>query len=168
MLIDIITEFENTQSGLIASLDGFTENNFNVIPFEGSWSAAQVAEHLLKANSGTVLNLKGNTKETDREATEKVGAINNIFLDFSTKMQSPEVILPSTEPKEQEEMITMHIRTGDKIRKIITDEDLTTICTDFELPGLGSLSRYEWICFVIAHTKRHTHQLKNILNILNK
>lgn len=71
-------------------------------------------------------------------------------------MQSPDQILPSTEPKEQEEMITMHIRTGDKLRKIITDEDLTAICTDFELPGLGNLSRYEWICFVIAHTKTYT------------
>lgn len=168
MLIDIIIEFEASQSELVAALDGFTENNFNVIPFEGSWSAAQVAEHLLKANSGTLLNLLGNIKESDRDAAEKVEEINNIFLDFTTKMQSPDLILPSTEPKEQEEMITMHIRTGDKLRKIITDEDLTAICTDFELPGLGNLSRYEWICFVIAHTKRHTHQLNNILRVLKK
>lgn len=168
MLIDIITEFEETQSELIAVLNGFTENNFNMIPFEGSWSAAQVAEHLLKANSGTILTLSGGSKDSVRQADEKAETIRSIFLDFSNKMHSPDFILPSSEPKEQEEMITHHITTGDKLRKIITDEDLTRLCTDFEFPDLGHLTRYEWICFVNSHSKRHTYQLNNILNVLNK
>ena len=166
MLNDIITEFESAQSGLTAALNGFTENNFNIIPFEGSWSAGQVAEHLLKANSGAVDTLKGKTKEAARKPDENEDMIRSIFLDFGTKMQSPEAILPSSEPKEQEDMITKHIRTGDALRKIVTAEDLKLLCTDFSLPNMGELTMYEWICFVNCHTKRHTHQLNNILKLL--
>ena len=168
MLTDIITEFESAQSRLISTLNGFTENNFNVIPFEGSWSAAQVTEHLLKANSGAVHTLKGKTKEAARKPDENEDMIRSIFLNFETKMQSPEFILPSSEPKEQEDMITKHIRTGDELRKIATGEDLSQLCTDFSLQNMGELTRYEWICFVTCHTRRHTHQLENILNIVNK
>src|SRR5688572_29947511 len=163
---DILTEFESVQSELTSALNGFTENNFNVIPFEGSWSAGQVAEHLLKANSGAVQTLKGKTKETARKPDENEELIRSIFLDFGTKMHSPDYVLPSAEPKEQEDMITEHIRTGDELRKIAEGEDLNLLCTDFSLPNMGELTRYEWICFVTCHTKRHTHQLNNILNSL--
>lgn len=165
---DIITEFESIQSGLINTLNGFTESNFNVIPFEGSWSAAQVTEHLLLANSGAVHTLKGNTKDTARQPDKNEEIIRSIFLNFDTKMQSPDFILPSAEPKEQEDMITKCIRTGDDMRKIVTGEDLKLLCTDFSLPQMGELTRYEWICFVNCHIRRHTHQLENIFNVLNK
>ncbi len=168
MLNDIITEFESSQSRLISILDGFKENNFNVIPFEGSWTAAQVTEHLLKANSGAVHTLKGKTKETVRQPDKNEEIIRSIFLNFDTKMQSLDFILPSVEPKEQEDMITKCIRTGDELRKIVTGEDLTKLCTDFSLPQMGELTRYEWIFFVNCHTRRHTHQLENIFNVVNK
>ncbi|MEO8512531.1 MAG: DinB family protein [Ignavibacteria bacterium] len=168
MLGDIITEFESSQSGLISILDGFTENNFNVIPFEGSWSAAQVTEHLLKANSGAVHTLKGKTKDTSRQPDLNEEMIRSAFLNFETKMKSPDFILPSDEPKEQEDMITKCIRTGDELRKIVTGENLSLLCTDFSLPQMGELTRYEWICFVNCHSRRHTHQLENIFNVLNK
>lgn len=44
----------------------------------------------------------------------------------------------------------------------VTTLDLTKTCLAFELPVFGYLTRLEAIYFVIYHTQRHLHQLKNI------
>ncbi len=56
--------------------------------------------------------------------------------------------------------------TKAKITEAIKTLDLSATCTVFELPGFGEFTRSEWIWFAIYHTQRHTHQLKNIYDIL--
>ena len=41
-----IQEFEETTFDLGKVLSSFSQEEFNKIPFEGSWTAGQVAEHL--------------------------------------------------------------------------------------------------------------------------
>jgi hypothetical protein len=41
--------------------------------------------------------------------------------------------------------------------------DLTSTCLGFELPGFGKFTRLEWGNFILYHTQRHMHQMKNIL-----
>ncbi|MBE7179216.1 MAG: DinB family protein, partial [Mucilaginibacter polytrichastri] len=43
------------------------------------------------------------------------------------------------------------------------DMDLSMLCLGFDFPGLGFLTRYEWLYFNIYHTQRHIRQLRNIL-----
>jgi hypothetical protein len=40
--------------------------------------------------------------------------------------------------------------------------DLSLTCTDFPFPTLGEFTRWEWITFIIYHTKKHIFQIKNI------
>ena len=56
--------------------------------------------------------------------------------------------------------------TKAKITEAITTLDLSATCTAFELPESGEFTRSEWVWFAIYHIKRHTHQLKNIYDIL--
>ncbi|MBE2219303.1 MAG: DinB family protein [Ignavibacteria bacterium] len=165
---DLITEFESAFADLEAALEKFEENKFNVIPFEGSWSAAQTADHLLKANSGAAQTMLGSTKDTSREPDANEETIRSFMLDLNTKMISPEFILPSLEPIEKETMLENTRVAGNRLRNILLEENITKTCTDFALPGLGELTRYEWICFAVCHTKRHTHQINNIFKILEK
>ena len=56
-------------------------------------------------------------------------------------------------------------RLDKKIKGLIdaaTTLDLSVICTDFELPQMGHLTRAEWLYFVSYHTRRHLHQLQKI------
>lgn len=165
---DINTEFESAFADFEAALEKFDENKFNVIPFEGSWSAAQVADHLLKANTGAAQTLLGSTIDTTREPGANEEAIRSFMLDMDTKMTSPEFILPSNDPIEKDTMLQNTREAGNKLRNILLEEDITKTCTDFSLPGLGELTRYEWICFVVCHTRRHTHQINIILKMLEE
>lgn len=165
---DINAELESAFADLESALEQFDENKFNVIPFEGSWSAAQAADHLLKANSGAAETMMGNTKETEREPDANEDSIRSFMLNLDTKFVSPEFIIPSAVPIEQELMLESTSETANRLRNIMLEEDLTKTCTDFALPGLGELTRYEWLCFAVCHTKRHTHQINKIFELLEK
>jgi len=159
---NINKEFDETTSELLKTISSFSPDGFNKVPFEGSWTAGQTAEHILKSITGVPDVMMGGTAATERDPAEKEPQIRSIFLDFQTKMKSPDFILPTEEPKEKIELSASLEKTFGKIRDIITNEKLDPTCTDVPFPGMGEFTRYEWVCFAICHTKRHTHQLKNI------
>jgi len=163
----LVQNIGTTFSELEKTVSSFPEEQINVIPFENSWTAGQVAEHIVKALGGAARTLNGKTEISDRDPGEKIKAINDLFLDFTTKMKSPDFILPGNESHTKNELLP----AIDKLKKEIlglTDLDLSVLCLGFELPGFGKFTRLEWIHFFLAHTQRHTHQLKNIYSILNK
>lgn len=156
----LINEIDELKKALKTAILSFTSNEFNNIPFEGSWTAAQVTEHLTKAVDPAILY--GNVVETERDRAEKVKAVENLFLDFSTKMQSPAFVMPSREPHSREEMTRTLNEVWQRIKEGAQNLELSLTCTDFEIPGFGAFTRFEWIWFYICHTRRHIHQLSNI------
>ncbi len=159
----IATELEDTTQELLNMLSEFREDQFNAVPFEGSWTAGQVAEHLLKSEMGLPKMLNDNVQITNRAPDEKVPVIESIFLNFDTKLNAPEFIVPSAGPHEKQRMITQLREVRKNIASIAGTVDLSQTCTAAEFPGMGLLTRWEWINFVICHSKRHMHQVKNIL-----
>ena len=160
---NFITEFDEATNDLLNTIASFSQEEFNAIPFEGSWTAAQVTEHLLKSETPMPSLFKSNSRPTiERAPDEKVATIKSIFLDFNSKLQSPEFILPSNEVKEKEALFTTLKTTKADIRSVIETVDLSRTFTDFPFPQLGEFTGWEWICFLTSHSKRHTHQMKNI------
>lgn len=162
----ILNELTNTTDKLLQTMSAFPAEKFNTIPFEGSWTAAQVSDHILKSVSGIHDLLYTSPKPTSRQPDEKVESIKAIFLDFNIKMKSPDFVLPRNTPIEKEKMLTAWEDTKAKLTEAIKNLDLSATCTAFELPGSGEFTRSEWVWFAIYHTQRHTHQLKNIYDIL--
>lgn len=165
---ELLKQFEETEQGFYNILASFTQEQLNELPFEGSWTAAQVADHLLKSKKGIPGLLTGPFRSTSREPDEMVETINGIFLDFTTKLQSPEFIIPTNERADKEELLSALREVKEKIKASSASVDLANTITSFPFPGLGEFTGYEWIYFLICHTKRHTHQLKNIYWILAK
>lgn len=162
----IQTELREAMDDLLHIISSLDAEQLNRVPFEGSWTAAQVGEHLLKSY-GVVEILKGNTRPTRRPIDEKVKAIEDIFLDFNLKMESPEFIVPSKEKIDKNYLLQ---GLKEKIGGIIDfsrQKDLDATCIDFEVPGFGPFTKLEWMHFVKCHTFRHVRQLKNILHKLN-
>lgn len=85
---ELLASFTDTSSELLQSLSSFKDDELNIVPFAGSWTAGQVGEHLLKSGSGITQILLGNTQATERPQDEEVESIAAIFLDF-TKKKNP-------------------------------------------------------------------------------
>lgn len=172
-LDDAISNKENLQATLanafndvqqiIASL---TVQQLNKIPFENSWTAAQVGEHLAKSYNG-INYLTENVMETSRPLDTKAGDIRAMFLDNSVKFKSPEFVQPSTLPISKAELLRQLKETTAAILNFVHTHDLTQTCLSFEFPGFGHLTQLEWVHFLLYHTQRHVRQLKAIVQHLD-
>ncbi|TZF84475.1 DinB family protein [Pedobacter sp. BS3] len=162
----LMGSIQSTFNELYLILSQFDEDELNRTPFEGSWTAGQVTDHIIKAVKGVPALCDGSTQEANRQPDAKVEDIKALFLDFTIRMQSPEFILPTEDSYTKDDLYASLKRIENNLTTMIQTQDLTRLCLDSELPGFGLLTRYEWIYFGIIHTQRHIQQLKNILSKL--
>jgi hypothetical protein len=155
----LATEIRWSANLFIESLNAFPEENLNIIPFPGSWTAGQVVDHIIKATAGVPDKV---TKPAGREPDLQVELLKSVFLNFSTKLSSPEFIIPDNGPFEKSVQLSELIKNRETNINIILTQDLTELCAEFELPQLGYLTRYEWMKLISFHTQRHTYQLNKI------
>jgi len=158
----LLQELDQTEQDFYSTLASLTSDQVNVVPFEGSWTAGQVAEHILMSESGIPETVLGSTEGTNRPVAQYVPVIESIFLDFTAKYQAPEFIVPSAGPHNRQQLLEAFKAERAAIRDIAAKEDLTLTCTDFEFPQIAKLTRWEWLQFVLCHSKRHVRQLRNI------
>jgi len=164
--MNILQDLTETKAGLLTAISAIPHKKFNTIPFEGSWTAAQIAEHLIKANNSGVLY--GNTENTDRAIDEKTQAISDIFLNFDLKLTPPANIVPSGEPHDKQEMLNDLTAVFDKLIEAAKTLDLSAVCLAWVIPAFGPLTRLEFLWLYNAHTIRHTRQLNNMAVALAK
>jgi DinB superfamily len=160
MKAQLISEIDITGSHLLRLLSSFSVQQLNTVPFEGSWTAAQVAEHIWKAGDCSLLY--GPATPTDRAPDEKVDAVKTMFLNFSIKMTSPEMIRPGNDYLSKEVVLSNIHQIWEKLTTAANTLNLSEECHAFEVPGFGPFTRLEWIQFINIHTQRHIHQLQNI------
>ncbi|MBO9675328.1 MAG: DinB family protein [Sphingobacteriaceae bacterium] len=163
----IVNETNEVLSTLENTLSKFDTAQINTVPFKGSWTAGQLAEHLILANSGFLQVINGSVGETDRPADLMLGQIKKDLLDADAKYNSPKEIYPENKTYNQVKLLQNLKQIREGISNAVTSLDLTRTCVSYELPVYGFLTRLEAIYFVIYHTQRHVHQLKNIYNNLN-
>lgn len=162
----IANDIENTSARLLEVIFSIPKEKFDIVPFESSWTAGQVTEHLLKSCAGMVGALEGNVKPTVRNAEEHVPMLRDIFLNFEHKMKSPDFILPTEDVHDRQAIAADLANALAGIAAVAKVEDLSLTCTNFEMPSLGQLTRIELITFIDVHTRRHIHQLSNIRTYL--
>ena len=161
----LLNRFNLATTKLMQQLSSLSEEQLNTVPFEGSWTAGQVGNHLYKSyNVMDILN--GNMEETDRNPGAKLAEIDKTFKDFSIKMKSPEFIVPTTKYIEKEPLLSSLQERIEQQRQAIKTMDLSKTCLDAEIPGGGSFTRQEWLGFNTIHTERHNVQLRNIIKTL--
>lgn len=157
----LLQEIRHTFERLYSALRAFNEDTIDRIPFPGSWTAGQVAEHLIKGLSG-IGRMGAKTTKTDRPADQKIPEIKKVFLDYSMKMTSPEFILPTADTHDLHEQLAAFKHIEEQHLGMAEDADLSLESLVFELPGFGAFTLYEWISFNLIHAQRHTRQLHKI------
>jgi hypothetical protein len=81
---EILNRFDKTTDELIGLLTPLTQEQLNKVPFENSWTAGQVGDHLCKSYDATGV-LNGNIKATDRVPDEKAGRGKQAVFRFHYK-----------------------------------------------------------------------------------
>lgn len=160
-------EFHRTTGELIELISGLDQDQLNQVPFRGSWSAGQLGNHLWKSYA-VVETLRGRVRAANRAPDQKIAGVQKAFLDHTLKMESPEEIMPSENPIEKEGILKGLRQRISELETMIREEDLSLLCLDFAIPQYGEFTRLEWIAFTTIHTRRHVHQLKNMLPYLHE
>jgi len=153
---ELVHEVNDTMEKAVTTFSEIAEGNINQVPFENSWTAAQVMKHLVLSNGGFAEIMRGSVSDSERDAAENVATIKSIFLDFTTKMKSPDFIVPPDKVYDKAALLTAFIDIKNQLVQIVQTEDLSKLCTAFKLPQLGFLTRLEAVHFVIFHTTAYT------------
>ena len=136
-------EIINTFDEFIETLSSFANDKMNHIPFAESWTAGQVAEHIIKSVSKLPKMLYENTETTVGQFDPKVTSIRAMFLDYDSKMTSPISIIPSGKSLVKVELLNSIVSLKSQMVEAADTLDLTMTCKSFEFPRFGFLTRLE-------------------------
>ncbi len=160
---DLIESLDNTTDGFLELIFSIQEDMMNNIPFTDSWTVAQVASHVTKSNKAIVQALSMDGKKAERNPGERIEELKKMFLNYETKFQSPEFIKPTQNIYKKETVVSDLEKSIGQLMETIPQINLPEIIS---LPAFGEITKLELLHFVLYHTQRHTHQLKNILEKL--
>ncbi|KAF2329866.1 DinB family protein [Flavobacterium daemonense] len=149
-------------------LDSFSDEELNQVPYQGSWTGGQTAQHIVMACSGYPKLFAGKTQKTIRKYDDNIAPLDALFLDFSTKMNAPDFLRPEQKNYSKSELKNELQRVESELLDGAENYDLTLTCLDFQVPGFENFTIFEWIHFALVHTQRHTYQLNSILKTLTK
>lgn len=163
----LLSDIDRAMEKLIRLLSLIDNHKINTVPFEGSWTPGQLAQHMVLSNGGFVQLMNGPTTVTSREPGEHVEQIRSLFLNFNIKFQSPEFIRPPKIEYYKQDLLEDLEKIRRELNDTIGSKDILQTVTLFEVPVMGYLTRLECAHFVLAHTLRHIHQLEKIEDTLN-
>ena len=160
---ELFISLDDASSQLLNMIASLSEVALNTVPFHESWTAAQLASHVTKSNSSISLALNMEAKPAERDPVQRIQELRGMFLDFTTKFQSPDFISPKQGTYEKDILISKLNRSVERLKEAASKVNLTDI---INLPAFGEITKLELLHFVLYHTQRHTHQLKNIIRII--
>lgn len=163
-------EIEKVESAIKVELDvlhrlleGCREEQLNKVPYADSWTAGQLVRHVVKSMQGIGKTLATSGKKADRDPGQQIPELKETFLDFSTKMKSPDYIVPENKHYEKAELIQ-------QLNEVWLDlkQGLRTAQLDELIEGMPTepITKWEMIHFIQYHTQRHLHQMEKICNAL--
>lgn len=148
------------------TLSSFSDEEINTVPFKGSWTPGQVAQHIILANSGYPELFSGKIKKTIKKYDEHVKELEGIFLNFNIKMDAPAFLKPEIKNYNKNSLTLSLLKIESDLLDATENCDLTLTCLDFQVSGFEYFTIYEWINFALVHSQRHSHQLQKISNYI--
>ncbi|MBZ4190398.1 DinB family protein [Niabella beijingensis] len=155
----LLREFSTAADTFIRTLSRVPEAAFNTAPFEGSWSPAQVGDHVLKFLSGIKGALALPQAEPGRAPDAHEPLLREIFLNFERKAKAPAIVAPSDETIHKDALMHALKGTSEILGTQIGEGNLLLLCEGAPFPTIGDMTGLEWVLFGTYHLQRHTRQL---------
>ena len=160
---EILSSIDETLSALVELMSSINENSINIVPFKDSWTAGQLIWHVTASTNAMGKALSTGSKPADRDPGERIPQLKKIFLDFSTKMKSPDFIVPGPGPYDKKILMEKLMQSFSELIENARHANLSELVEG--LP-LGPITKLEILHFALYHTQRHLHQLEKIANHL--
>lgn len=159
----ILISIDEVAAQLLELMLPLDANAINTVPYEYSWTAAQLFTHVSKSVSGIAGAMAMEGKPAERDAGERIPELKKIFHDFSIKMKSPDFIVPAKGPYEKGAVTDELKKSFLRFEKSTENANLTDLVSG--LP-LGPITKLELLNFVLFHSQRHLHQMRKICDAL--
>ncbi len=164
---ELINEISTFHQALESVLSGFSAETLNTVPFQGSWTAGQVAEHLIKSQRHVIEQLtEGQVSAGDRLYDHEVSTIQEIFRNKENKAKTDKSLVPGSPPHNLKILMETLQKQKEQQIGIIKTKELEEFVATLEFPGIGHLSRYEWIHMMVEHGQKHRGQIHTIFKKL--
>jgi hypothetical protein len=162
---EILSATADTVSEITDLMSAVDEDKVNTIPYEGSWTAPQLLRHVTKSINAMTNAMHMDAKAAERDPGERIEQLKTIFLDFSKKLTQPDFLVPEERIYEKQASIEELQTSFNQYKKSVGAANVNDLIEG--LP-LGPITKLEIIHFVLYHTQRHLHQMKNIFEALKK
>ncbi|MFC3199926.1 DinB family protein [Parapedobacter deserti] len=161
----ISKEVHTVFDAVIAALETVPAHIVNEVPFEGSWTLGQVAEHIIICSQGVP---DSKSQHAERAYDEKAADLRAMFSDRNQKSEADPQVYPKETSHNLRQLIVQLTHNKERLLQIAGGKNLTALCLDMEFPFIGYLTRYEWLTFICIHTQWHLNQITDILRHLEE
>ena len=166
----LIKELQSTEAALLNEIHNLSEEQMNFKPDSNSWSIAQVVEHVAVYDELLFWDLFYGQYTPERpDLAKKVKGNDKQFLAYATdksKGNSPWIALPIGRFGNKEGLMKYFIRFREKIITYIKETECDfRLHFTYRAPGGGiwtARDLHQHTLIWIAHTERHTNQIKRI------
>ncbi|OJD69962.1 DinB family protein [Bacillus sp. NH11B] len=156
-------KFYETRNNLLEEITLLSNAQFNSKPDMNKWSIAQVCHHLVLLDERAIKVISFGLKEIDSLQIERQ-EIRSILLDRTKKFIAPEILEPSLEPFEVQQMIDLLNDSRKKLMTFLSTVEDISILTKKSVkhPALGELLLDQWVELIYLHEQRHIEQIKEV------
>ncbi len=162
----LVEQLEMSKKGMIASISGLTQAQWEFKPAPAVWSVKECAEHIILAEDYIFGASQGILKSPAVDRPERSNAQVDRMLvagvqDRTQKATAPEPIVPAGKIATPEEAIREFTKKRDHTIEYVktTQDDLRVHVAD---GPAGKMDAYQFLLLLSSHSARHTAQIREV------
>ena len=164
-MLAIKEQLNTNRKYLLSVLDGLSYSQLNWKPDEHKWSIAQIVQHIATVEGGAAQIIQLGLAQEPNFVPKDI-PLEEIILDRSKKLNAPERLNPSAEPKTLEQLIEILQNSQAKFLSALSSiKDVSLLDKTAPLmphPAFGQLSTNQWITAAPFHEQRHIKQIEEV------
>ena len=175
-LAEAMDYVEEKRKELLESFNGTSEDRLHRHVTEGSWTVAQILEHLRLVEAGVarlIAKRVAKARETGVNAEQSTESVMPSFDPYRRRLeqavlQSPEPVRPGAEVNHRDALAGLESSRQALRAAAEAANGLALGEIKHTHPILGELDLYQWLIFLGGHEERHKKQIERTLQSMSK
>lgn len=160
---ELYSEIDKTVTELLNLVFYLDDDKINTVPYEGSWTAAQLLRHVAKSTIAMAKAMDTSQKDPGRAIDARAAEFKKIFLDTDNRFNAPEFIIPEDGPYAKDHSMQELKNAFAKLKEHANKTELNSLV---EGMIISPVTKLEILYFSLYHTQRHLRQMKRIVAAL--
>jgi hypothetical protein len=162
----LIDQLNASESELMAALKGLSETEPAFRPAPGAWSIHECLDHLVAVEKRSLRAIMTRAVFQEQPLLRREQSARLLEAGSrKNKFEAPSAVRPSGRYASSEEAKVALLEARERMREYVahTPDDLDSLV--LEHPLLGKITCYEWVLFIVGHTRRHLDQIREIRDL---